>query len=71
MELLDRKRACAYLGVCPNTLTALVKGRKVAYAKIGGKYVFDRADLDEYIQQVKVPARRATKIARAIDRAGR
>lgn len=52
---MDTSEAAQYLGLSPRTLMNK-RNLKIgpSYIKIGGRVVYDRTDLDEYLQQHKV-----------------
>lgn len=52
-RLLTRKEAAGYLRISVRTLDSLKSSGDLVFVRIGGKIVFDRRDLDEYIEQCK------------------
>ncbi len=52
-KLLDIKSAAVYLASHPWQLRTLVWERKIPFIKLGNKYVFDRKDLDEFVDAQK------------------
>ena len=56
--LLRAKEAAAYLGITVGTLRGLIRRGEISHRRIGQKLiVFCAADLDEYLERCKVPAR--------------
>jgi excisionase family DNA binding protein len=56
-RLLGVKAAAAYLGCAIWAVRTLAYSRTVPHLKIGNRTLFDRADLDCYVEAQKVPAR--------------
>jgi excisionase family DNA binding protein len=54
---LTIKGAAAYASLTVWFVRELIWARKVAYARLGNRYVIDRLDLDTFMQSQKVPAR--------------
>lgn len=52
-RLLPVKAAAAYLGATVWAVRCLAWNQELPFAKIGGRLLFDRADLDAYIDRVK------------------
>lgn len=52
-RMLDIKAAALYLGTTVRFMRSLVWDRKLPKLKFGKKYVFDRQDLDKFIEQQK------------------
>jgi len=51
---LDNKQAATYVGLSPHTLNRMrVTGEGPLYAKAGRRVLYDRADLDAWIEQRK------------------
>ena len=57
MELMTKREAAAYLRCGVRTLDLRVKEHEVAYYMMGGRKMFDRADLDKYIERTRVCSR--------------
>jgi excisionase family DNA binding protein len=55
-RLLTVKAAAAYLGCAIWAVRSLAYARRVPHVKIGNRTLFDRADLDAYVEAQKVPA---------------
>ena len=55
-RLLDLKTAAAYLSSTVWFLRTLVWNRSIPFLKFGNKYVFDRADLDRFVERQKIHA---------------
>ncbi len=56
--LLRAREAAAYLGITIGTLRGLIRRGEISHRRIGQKLiVFCAADLDEYLERCKVPAR--------------
>jgi len=55
-RMLTVKEAAAYLGSTIWFVRELVWGRKVRSLKFGKRIVFDRADLDAFVEQQKLAA---------------
>jgi excisionase family DNA binding protein len=55
-RLLGVKATAAYLGASIWAVRTLAWSRAVPSLKIGNRVLFDRTDLDAYIEQQKVPA---------------
>jgi excisionase family DNA binding protein len=54
--MLTVKEAASYLGATVWFIRELVWGRKVRSLKFGKRIVFDRADLDAFVEQQKLAA---------------
>jgi excisionase family DNA binding protein len=52
-RLLNYERAAAYLGVSVRTMKSLAADGKVVKIPLCGKVLFDRADLDAFIDKTK------------------
>lgn len=55
-RLLSIKAAAQYLGATIWAVRTLAWQQEVAFLKIGGRILFDRADLDRYIDTQKLAA---------------
>ena len=55
-RMLTVKEAASYLGATVWFIRELVWGRKVRSLKFGKRIVFDRADLDAFVEQQKLAA---------------
>lgn len=51
MELLNRKQAAEFLGVCPRTIGNLLRCNEVPSLKIGHLRRFDKAALLEWLRR--------------------
>jgi excisionase family DNA binding protein len=54
---LTIKAAAAYASLTVWFVRELIWGRKVAFARLGNRYVIDRLDLEQFIEAQKVGAR--------------
>ncbi len=54
---LTIKAAAAYASMTVWFVRELIWGRKVAFARLGNRYVIDRLDLEQFIEAQKVGAR--------------
>lgn len=52
-RMLDYARAAAYLGISVRAMKELAKDGQVAKTPIGSRVLFDRADLDGFIERAK------------------
>lgn len=52
-RLLDYARAAAYLGVSVRTMKALAAEGEVLKVQIGHRVLFDRVDLDAFVERLK------------------
>jgi excisionase family DNA binding protein len=55
-RLLDVPAAAVYLGISPWYVRQLQWGKKVPVVRIGSKVLFDRKDLDAYVERAKLGA---------------
>jgi excisionase family DNA binding protein len=51
--LIDRAETAALLSVCPRTVDALAKARELEAVRIGRRVLFDRRDIEAFIQRRK------------------
>jgi len=56
-RLLDIKTAAAYLSSSVWFLRSLIWSRQIPFLKLGNRYLFDKKDLDAFIERQKVPTR--------------
>ena len=56
-RVLTVKQTAQYIGMSVWFVRELVYGRKVPYVLLGTKIMFDRSDLDDYLESKKVEAR--------------
>ena len=56
-RLLNLKGAAAYLSSTVWFLRTLVWNREISFLKLGNKYLFDKKDLDAFVERQKVAAR--------------
>lgn len=56
-RLLDVKETCSYLAISRTTLYRLMKDKELTAITIYGKLLFDRYDLDEFIEKAKQKGR--------------
>jgi excisionase family DNA binding protein len=56
-RLLCVKSAAAYLSATVWAMRKLAWNQELPFVKIGGRLLFDRTDLDQYINQQKTAAR--------------
>jgi excisionase family DNA binding protein len=61
-RLLTVKETCTYLRISPPTLYRMIERRELIPVKIGKRTLFDRSDLDKFIDAAKGPAPRAKKV---------
>jgi excisionase family DNA binding protein len=54
-RLLTVKETCTYLRISPPTLYRMIDRRELVPVKIGKRTLFDRKDLDKYIDAAKGP----------------
>ncbi len=52
-RLLNYQRAAAYLGISLRAMKELKAKDAVRYVPIGHRVLFDKADLDAYIERIK------------------
>lgn len=57
MELMTKKEAAAYLRCGIRTLEIRVSNHEIAYYRLGARKMFDRSDLDKYIEHARVCSR--------------
>jgi excisionase family DNA binding protein len=55
---MSNNEAAVYLGCTPDTLRVWTSRRRVPFVKVGRLTRFLKADLDEYLDQHRVPAMR-------------
>lgn len=58
-RLLTVKETCTYLRISPPTLYRMIDRRELVPVKIGKRTLFDRKDLDKYIDAAKGPLNRS------------
>ena len=54
-RLLTVKETCNYLRISPPTLYRMIEKKELIPVKIGKRTLFDRKDLDKYIDAAKGP----------------
>jgi len=54
-RLLTVKETCLYLRISPPTLYRMIDRKELVPVKIGKRTLFDRTDLDKYIDAAKGP----------------
>jgi excisionase family DNA binding protein len=54
-RLLTVKETCSYLRISPPTLYRMIERRELVPVKIGKRTLFDKKDLDNYIDAAKGP----------------
>lgn len=52
-RLFDMKQTCAYLGISRTTVYRLMGDKQLTPVTIYGKLLFDKKDLDEFIEKAK------------------
>ncbi len=57
-RLLTVRETCSYLRISPPTLYRMLERRELTPVKIGKRTLFDKSDLDKYIDAAKAPAPR-------------
>ena len=60
-RLLTVKETCGYLRISPPTLYRMIERRELVPVKIGKRTLFDRQDLDKYIDAAKGPLKKPPK----------
>jgi excisionase family DNA binding protein len=55
---MNIKAAAAYIGANVWFLRNLIWNREIAFLKLGNRYVFDKKDLDRYVENNKVEVAR-------------
>jgi excisionase family DNA binding protein len=55
-RLLTVKETCKYLRISPPTLYRMLERRELIPVKIGKRTLFDKSDLDKFIDAAKGPA---------------
>lgn len=56
-RLLSRVEAMSYIGLCSTSLWQLEKAGEIPSVRLGKRVLFDRADLDAFIDRKKTRAR--------------
>lgn len=56
LPLMTVEATAAYLGTSPRHVQRLYRERRLPHVRVGGKVRFDRAALDEWIEQHRVEA---------------
>jgi excisionase family DNA binding protein len=62
-RLLTVKETCTYLRISPPTLYRMIERRELVPVKIGKRTLFDRSDLDRFIDAAKGPPPRVKAVA--------
>jgi excisionase family DNA binding protein len=62
-RLLTVREAAEYLGTTPSTLYSKVWRREIPFIKWGRSVRFDRVDLDDLIEQLRVKPRDLSSVA--------
>jgi excisionase family DNA binding protein len=57
-RLLTVKETCSYLRISPPTLYRMIERRELIPVMIGKRTLFDRSDLDKFIDAAKAPSPR-------------
>ncbi len=57
-RLLTVKETCSYLRISPPTLYRMIERRELIPVKIGKRTLFDKKDLDRFIDAAKGPLER-------------
>lgn len=55
-KLLTVDEACQKLRLAKPTIYCMTSRRQIPHIKIGGRLLFDEAELDEWLKQFHVPA---------------
>jgi excisionase family DNA binding protein len=63
-RLLAVNEACYYLHISRSTLYHMIEREELAPVIIGGRTLFDKHDLDEFIEKAKAGTRPASKRGR-------
>jgi excisionase family DNA binding protein len=58
MQLINIDKASEFLGISKFTLRQWVGGRKIKFARLGRRILFDIADLHEFVTASKVEPRK-------------
>ena len=61
----DTKSAAEYLGVSLRSLNTLINRAAIIRYKVGGKWRYDEADLDNYVREQRMKALEAAERARS------
>lgn len=56
-RLLNNDQAADILNISPHSLRGKVSRREIPFIKVGRRTLFDRADLEAYVEARKVPVR--------------
>jgi excisionase family DNA binding protein len=60
-QLVNVNEAAQFLAVSPSTLYGWVWQRRIPFVKVGRAVRFDMADLERFVTQNRIEARRQTK----------
>jgi len=60
-ELVNVNEAAQFLAVSPSTLYGWVWQRRIPFVKVGRAVRFDMADLEQFVAQNRIQARRPAK----------
>ena len=63
-RLLTVKETCKYLRISPPTLYRMIERRELIPVKIGKRTLFDRSDLDKFIDAAKGPSPQVKAVAK-------
>jgi excisionase family DNA binding protein len=55
-SLLTTAKVAEVLGVHENTVRSLIKGKRIAYLRIGRHYRFRQSAIEEYVKRFETPA---------------
>lgn len=61
-RLLTRANVAAMTGVSQNAVAAAARDGRLAHVQIGNRYWFREADVDAWIDSMRVPARPARQV---------
>ena len=61
-ELVNVNEAAQFLAVSPSTLYGWVWQRRIPFVKVGRAVRFDMADLEQFVAQNRIQARRPAKL---------
>jgi excisionase family DNA binding protein len=57
MAVYSKQEAAKLLGIAPVTLDRLRRQRSISFRKVGSRVLFTQADIDQFLEQSRVPSR--------------
>lgn len=57
-SLMTMKKACEFLNISRDTMERLLKDFKIPGAKIGGRWKFEKSDLQNYVNSKKIKVKK-------------